>query len=120
MTRPLSRAVFLHVGLAIAALAIGLQPTFAANPKKSSAPDFNQDIRPILSENCYACHGPDEKARKAKLRLDVKADALKPLKSGDFAIVPGASEKSKLIDRVTTKDQDDVMPSVKTGKKLTF
>ncbi len=88
----------------------------------SAAPlkvDFNRDIRPILSENCFTCHGPDEKARKSELRLDVREVALKPAKSGAVAIVPGNAAKSELLTRVTTKDSDDVMPPMKTGKKLT-
>ena len=81
--------------------------------------DFNRDIRPILSENCYKCHGPDDEARKAKLRFDVQGEALKPAKSGSIAIVPGSPEKSELIARVTATDPDDRMPPLKTGKKLT-
>jgi len=80
--------------------------------------DFNREIRPILTENCYKCHGPDDGARKAKLRFDVRDAALKPAKSGKVAIVPGAPEKSELITRVTTTDDDDRMPPLKTGKKL--
>ena len=81
--------------------------------------DFNRDIRPILSDNCLKCHGPDEKARKADLRLDVREAALKPAKSGALAIVAGNAAKSELIKRITAKDEDDVMPPTKTGKKLT-
>ena len=80
--------------------------------------DFNRDIRPILSENCYKCHGPDNEARKAKLRFDIRAEALKPAKSGTVAIVPGAPDKSEIIARVTAPDPDDRMPPLKTGKKL--
>src|SRR6266536_2193391 len=80
--------------------------------------DFDRDIRSILSDNCFACHGPDEKERKAKFRLDRKDDAFKPLKSGGFALVPGQPEKSDLIARVTTRDEDDLMPPPKSGKKL--
>ena len=92
----------------------------AAAPVKPAAArpvDFNRDIRPILSDNCYACHGPDEKQRKAKLRFDVKEDALKPAKSGEFAIVPGDAAKSHLLARINSTDADKVMPP-KTGKKL--
>src|SRR5437879_867919 len=64
----------------------------AQGGKATAKVDFNRDIRPILSENCYKCHGPDNEARKAKLRFDVRADALKPAKSGNLAIVPGAPE----------------------------
>ena len=91
-------------------------PAGAAN---RGATDFDRDIRPILSDKCFACHGPDEKERKAKLRLDRKEDAFKPLKSGASAIVPGDPEKSELITRLTAKDEDDVMPPPKSGKKLT-
>ena len=80
--------------------------------------DFNREIRPILTENCYKCHGPDDGARKAKLRFDLREAALKPAKSGKIAIVPGAPEKSEMIARVTTTDDDDRMPPLKTGKKL--
>src|ERR1051326_9079857 len=80
--------------------------------------DFNRDIRPILSENCYKCHGPDDGARKARLRFDLRAEALKPAKSGNTAIVPGAPDKSEMIARITTDDADDHMPPIKTGKKL--
>ena len=91
-------------------------PAGAAN---RGATDFDRDIRPILSDKCFACHGPDEKERKARLRLDRKEDAFKPLKSGASAIVPGDPEKSELITRLTAKDEDDVMPPPKSGKKLT-
>jgi hypothetical protein len=80
--------------------------------------DFNREIRPILSENCYKCHGPDDEARKAKLRFDVRTEALKPAKSGNTAIVAGAPEKSELIARITAQDEDERMPPLKTGKKL--
>ncbi len=84
----------------------------------SSKIDFNRDIRPILSENCYACHGPDSEKRKAGLRLDLKEGALAKLKSGDFAIVPGNVANSTLVQRIITKDEDDLMPPLKTGKHL--
>src|SRR5882672_11332648 len=80
--------------------------------------DFNRDIRPILSDHCYACHGPDEGKRKAGLRLDRKEDAFKSLKSGDRAIVPGDLKKSTLVQRLTSRDPDEVMPPPKEGKPL--
>ena len=80
--------------------------------------DFTRRIRPILSENCFACHGPDEKKRKAGLRLDLKAEVFKKLKSGEFALVPGDPEHSELIRRITTADEDDRMPPLKSGKHL--
>src|ERR1043166_2056477 len=81
--------------------------------------DFNRDIRPIFSENCYACHGPDANKRKAGLRLDQKEDAFKQLKSGNYAIVAGDTNQSKIIERITNADEDERMPPLKTGKKLT-
>jgi hypothetical protein len=76
--------------------------------------DFNRDVRPILSNKCYQCHGPDEKVRKAKLRLDTKEGATAA------AVVPGKPEMSELIVRLTaTPDDESVMPPVKTGKKIT-
>ncbi|MBI4660852.1 MAG: PSD1 domain-containing protein [Verrucomicrobia bacterium] len=80
--------------------------------------DFNRDIRPILSDHCFQCHGPDEKARKAKLRLDTREDAIAAREEG-AAIVPGKSSESKLIERIRSTDPDEVMPPPKTGKKLT-
>lgn len=90
----------------------------AKSAKAKAAIDFNRDIRPIFSENCYACHGPDKNKRKAGLRLDRPEDATTKLESGDFAIVPGDVEKSKLLKLVATDDEDDRMPPKKTGKRL--
>ncbi|HEV3437144.1 MAG TPA: c-type cytochrome domain-containing protein, partial [Gemmata sp.] len=74
--------------------------------------DFNRDVRPILSNNCFQCHGPDEKVRKGKLRLDTKEGAFAS------AIVPGKPDMSSLIDRIAATDVAEVMPPPKTGKKL--
>src|SRR5882672_3811504 len=76
--------------------------------------DFDRDIRPIFSDNCYQCHGPDERARKAKLRLDTKEGAFRVLDS-QTVIQPGKSGSSELIRRVTTTDADDHMPPAKTN-----
>ncbi len=81
--------------------------------------DFNREIRPILSDHCYACHGPDEGKRKAGLRLDQQTAALAELKSGDHAIVPGNLDQSTLVGRVTNTDPDEVMPPTEHGKPLT-
>src|SRR5436853_622200 len=80
--------------------------------------EFNRDIRPIFSDTCFQCHGPDEKQRKAGLRLDIRADALKAGKSGEVAIVPGKPELSEIIKRVLTTDEDDLMPPTKLHKPL--
>src|SRR5687768_3829720 len=75
--------------------------------------DFNRDIRPILSNNCFKCHGPDDKERKgsddAGLRLDVEEDAKRKLPDG-FAIVPGKPEQSELVNRIQSADEDVMMP----------
>src|SRR3954465_2100541 len=80
--------------------------------------DFNYAIRPILSGKCYACHGPDEAARKAKLRLDVRDDALKE-RDGTRAIVPGDAKESELVLRIKSHDKEEVMPPPKEGEPLT-
>src|SRR4051812_33414282 len=106
--------------LLVLTLLTSAQPGFAASRDTAAAKpiEFNRDIRPILSDNCFACHGPDDNKRKAKLRLDRKEDAFKPAKSGDLPIVPGDTAKSHLIQRVTSKDEDEKMPPPKSGKKL--
>ena len=84
----------------------------------SATVSFNRDIRPILSDKCFACHGPDEKKRDSGLRLDIREQAVKPAESGDTAIVPGQPDASQLIVRVTTKNRDDMMPPPKTHKTV--
>jgi hypothetical protein len=74
--------------------------------------DFDREIRPILSENCFACHGPDEGPRKAGLRLDIREGILAE-KDGVTAVVPGQSEASAVIQRVLSHDPDKVMPPPK-------
>ena len=82
--------------------------------------DFNHDIRPILAESLFACHGvPDEAKRKARLRLDLHDVAVHPAKSGAVAIVPGSADRSELIKRTASQDEDERMPPIKTGKRLT-
>lgn len=78
---------------------------------------FNRDIRPILSDKCFSCHGPDANHRKADLRFDSREGALADL-GGYAAVVPGLPDKSELIARIHTSDNDDLMPPPKTGKPL--
>ena len=80
--------------------------------------DFNRDIRPILSDNCYACHGPDKNKRKAELRLDTK-DGIFSTHRGSFNGPPGKPQQSELFRRVTAADPKERMPDPKSNKRLT-
>jgi hypothetical protein len=79
--------------------------------------DFNRDIRPILSDNCFACHGFDAKKRKAGLRLDAPEGAHKAI-DGVFPIKPGDPEASSIIQRILSHDEDELMPPPETNKKI--
>ena len=102
--------------IAIVVLALAGVARGAENP----APvQFSRDILPILSENCFQCHGPDEKARKAHLRLDVPQN-LKARAKNDLAIVAaGKSAESELIARIMSTDPGEIMPPPKSNRKLT-
>ncbi|HEV3256952.1 MAG TPA: DUF1553 domain-containing protein [Gemmataceae bacterium] len=93
----------------LAALALCGTPARAADRLQ-----FNRDIRPILAENCFLCHGPDKGSRKAKLRLDDRTEAVKR-----GAIVPGNPDKSMLVERIFSADPHHRMPPAKVHKKLT-
>ena len=82
-------------------------------------PDFNRDIRQILSHNCFACHGPDEHDRRGGLRLDDRNAAVAELDSGSRAIVPGHPEESELVARLHETDPDVVMPPPESNHVLT-
>ncbi len=93
-------------------------PVRAAEPAPKQRPiDFNRDIRPILSDNCYACHGPDKNKRKADLRIDTKDGFFTPIKD-HTPVVPGHSDQSELFHRITTDDKDERMPDPKSNKRL--
>ena len=87
-------------------LAAGSSPCLAADRV-----DFSRDVRPVLSDKCFFCHGPDEKHREAELRLDVQEEALK-------VVSPGKSGESELIRRITSTDPDEVMPPPKSNRSL--
>lgn len=94
------------------------KPKPKPQPKAESV-RFSQDVRPILTEHCYACHGPDVGTRKAGLRLDTEEGATAKLKSGGVAVVPGNLDDSDLIFRITTDDPEAKMPPKKFHKDLT-
>ena len=107
-------------------LAVALLSTAAADVTRiedtSPVPDriqFNRDVRPILSENCYVCHGPDPATREANLRFDTKDGMFAVLEEGHVAVTPGNLGKSELWKRVTLTGKKGQMPPVKSGKKLT-
>ncbi len=81
--------------------------------------DFNRDIRPLLSDRCFACHGPDDKTQEAGLRLDLRDAATAELESGSTAIVAGKPSASELIARIRSTDPDVVMPPPHIGKPIT-
>src|SRR5262245_19599973 len=82
--------------------------------------DFNRDVRPILSKNCFPCHGADEAKRAKGLRLDLRESATKPLKSEETAIVPGDPDSSALVARITEEDETLRMPPRKAGNRLSL
>ena len=83
------------------------------------APDFSRDVRPILSQHCFKCHGPDDKTRKGGLRLDLRDSATKEAKSGAVALVPGQPDKSELVARIFSTDEDELMPPPSVKRTLT-
>jgi Protein of unknown function (DUF1553)/Protein of unknown function (DUF1549)/Planctomycete cytochrome C len=83
------------------------------------AVSFNRDIRPIFSDTCYRCHGPDKNARQAELRLDIREESTKKTKSGVIPIVPGKPEESEIVRRIFASDEYEVMPPKWAHKELT-
>ncbi|MCX6850170.1 MAG: PSD1 and planctomycete cytochrome C domain-containing protein [Verrucomicrobia bacterium] len=86
----------------------------AAEPAVPAKIEFNRDVQPILSDNCFYCHGNDPKHREADLRLDIRDEAVKA-----EAFIPGKAAKSELVSRIFTADADDLMPPPDSHKKLT-
>ena len=107
-----------HICLSCAAaLVLFAWPSGLFAGKDLGGVDFARDIQPLLSDNCFACHGPDAKQRKADLRLDTRDGALADL-DGVSAVVPGKPSESELVARITTDDEDDLMPPPDSGKQL--
>ncbi len=107
------------VALLVCSLAaVSALPSRAIEPPSSGKIDYNRDIRPILSDTCYTCHGPDEKERKAKLRLDTK-EGLFSLHEDITPVVPGKLDASESWLRINSTDEEEIMPPPKSHRKLT-
>ena len=102
--------------LALALIALVPAATHAAEAQQQV--DFSRDILPLLSENCFQCHGPDEATREAGLRLDQRDGILAEADSGIAAVIPESAETSELIKRIISDDADLLMPPPESGKKL--
>ena len=100
---------------ALLASSLALAAAASAAPKV----DFNRDVRPLLSENCFACHGPDTKKVKGGLRLDLREVATKPLESGATAIVPGRPDESELVRRISRRTRTSRCRRPESHKALT-
>ena len=116
--RAVRRTLF-PAGLVLA-LTAGLngRPSAADGPTARGTVDFSRDILPIFSDNCFKCHGPDEKGRKGKLRLDTREGAFR-VKDGQTIIVPGKSAASELFRRIAARDPDELMPPPESNRRLT-
>ncbi len=110
-------------GLALLCLATFARFASGAPAEASDAAslpvDFSRQVRPILSNYCFQCHGPDDRARKAKLRLDEPEAATRQLPSGRRAIVPGRAEESEILARITSDDETAAMPPRELSRRPT-
>jgi hypothetical protein len=97
---------------------IGCLLLFTASASAQSPVRFQQDVRPLLSDRCFSCHGPDDEHREAELRLDTRDGALAE-RDGRRAIVPGSLKDSSVWERITSSDPDLRMPPADSGKELT-
>ncbi len=124
MLRNFSYKIWLIAAIFAGIIALSAYFTRSANAGAVALPekvDYNFDIRPLLSDRCFACHGPDEKKREAGLRLDLPEGAFAALgdKKDHFAIVPGHPEQSTLIQRIHATDPEERMPPAATHLTLT-
>ncbi|MDQ3624456.1 MAG: hypothetical protein M3463_18525, partial [Verrucomicrobiota bacterium] len=88
-----------------------------SNARAAESISFNRDIRPILSDKCFQCHGPDKATREADLRLDTREGLFAEI-DGIFPVVPGKPEASEAMLRILSVDKDEMMPPPKSNKKL--
>ena len=108
----MKKYIIFGIVLVVAGLLYGVIDLAKAKKEKENLISYNRDIRPILSDKCFSCHGPDVSKIKAGLRLDLPASAFAELEKnkGHFAIVPGNPEKSELIKRISSNDPAIMMP----------
>ena len=108
----MKKYIIFGILLVVAGLLYGVIDLAKAKKEKENLISYNRDIRPILSDKCFSCHGPDVSKIKAGLRLDLPASAFAELEKnkGHFAIVPGNPEKSELIKRISSNDPGIMMP----------
>ena len=92
--------------------AVAAPPSAGGGKSASGKPaiDYSRQVRPILSANCFQCHGPDDKVRRSGLRLDLPESVLRGGDSGESAVVPGKPQESQLITRLTAKHGEGLMP----------
>ena len=100
-------------------VAVAIFGVHALTGADSDKVSFNRDIRPIMSDTCFRCHGPDKNSRMAGMRLDIREEALKPTHSGRFPIVPGDPDKSEIIER-TFATNEKIMPPKFAHRELTL
>src|SRR5262249_52302914 len=112
------RWTLLPILIAVGAAGAALPSPAQAADVPAAAVQFNRDILPILSDNCFPCHGPDQAKRKADLRLDFPETAFAD-RGGYRVIVPGDSSKSMLFTRITSEDKKQRMPPARSGRMLT-
>ncbi len=112
-----SRPALTALGFLVIGACLSGQTLAADAVRGASTIDYNRDIRPILSDHCYSCHGPDAGQRQGGLRLDRQEDAFKELESGGLAISPGQKQHSKLLARVLAADEER-MPPAEAGPRL--
>ena len=111
-------------GVVLGALIYAAACAFVGAAARPSAPaaagpvDFTRQIRPLLSDRCFRCHGPDASRRKAELRLDLREGAFKKLPAGWAIVKPGDPAKSELIRRITTEEIEDAMPPAESHLSL--
>jgi hypothetical protein len=108
-----------HMRINVAGFLTLLLAVPCASIRGEAPVEFNRDVRPILSDACYACHGPDKGKRKAGFRLDIEKGAFADLGDGAHALVPGKLDQSVLYQRITSKDPKQHMPPPRVERQLT-